>query len=98
MRVRSSAREPPAGVTERSLQRGFQDVVGTTPKAYIQAQRLTNVRRQLRGADPSRTRVADVANEWGFWHLGQFAADYRRHFGERPSETLRRRRLRGEHH
>jgi len=78
------------GVTERSLQRGFRDVVGTTPKAYIQAQRLTHVRRQLRSADPARTRIADVANEWGFWHLGQFAADYRRHFGELPSETLRR--------
>lgn len=51
------------GVTERSLQRGFQDVVGTTPKAYIQAQRLSEFRRQLRGADPSRTRIADVANE-----------------------------------
>ena len=44
----------------------------------------------LRGADPSRTRIADVANEWGFWHMGQLAADYRRHFGENPSETLRR--------
>jgi AraC family ethanolamine operon transcriptional activator len=78
------------GVTERSLQRGFRDVVGTTPKAYIQAQRLTAARRLLRTADPSRVRVADVANECDFWHLGQFAADYRRHFGERPSETLRR--------
>ena len=82
------------GVTERSLQRGFRDVVGTTPKAYIQAQRLTAVRRQLRTADASRIRVADVANECGFWHLGQFAADYRRHFGERPSDTLRRGRAR----
>ena len=42
------------------------------------------------GRDPSTTRVTDVANEWGFWHLGQFAADYRRHFGELPSETFER--------
>lgn len=62
-------------VTERSLQRG----------------RLSGVHRSLRNADPGRTRVADVANEWGFWHMGQLAADYRKQFGELPSETLRRR-------
>jgi len=78
-------------VTERTLERGFREVVGVTPKSYIQAQRLIGVRRVLRGADPSSIRIADVANEWGFWHMGQFAADYRRHFGELPSETVARR-------
>jgi len=37
-----------------------------------------------------RTLVTDVANSWGFWHMGQFAADFRRQFGELPSETVRR--------
>ncbi|UCG61547.1 MAG: helix-turn-helix domain-containing protein [Candidatus Zixiibacteriota bacterium] len=36
------------------------------------------------------TTIADVANHWGFWHMGQFSADYRRLFGELPLETLRR--------
>ena len=75
-------------VTERTLERAFREVAGTAPKSYIQAQRLTGVRRARRGADPSRTQIADVANEWGFWHLGQFAADYRHHFGELPSATI----------
>jgi AraC-like DNA-binding protein len=37
--------------------------------------------------------VHDVATRWGFWNLGEFAADYRRQFGELPSETLRRTRV-----
>jgi len=79
------------GATERSLQRGFREIAGVSPKEYLVAHRLDGVRRALRRADPSSTRVADVANEWGYWHLGQFAADYRRQFGEMPSETLRNR-------
>jgi len=33
--------------------------------------------------------IADLANEWGFWHMGQFAKDYQRQFGELPRDTLR---------
>ena len=80
------------GVTERSLQRAFRELVGVSPKQYLLAHQLSGVHRALRAADPLRSRVADAANEWGFWHMGQLAADYRRHFGERPSETLRRRK------
>jgi AraC family ethanolamine operon transcriptional activator len=40
--------------------------------------------------------VQDVAEAWGFWHLSQFATDYRRLFGKRPSETLRERASRVE--
>jgi AraC-like DNA-binding protein len=36
--------------------------------------------------------ITEAAAEWGFWHMGKFAADYRRQFGELPSETLRRTR------
>ncbi|NOR23809.1 MAG: helix-turn-helix domain-containing protein [Desulforhopalus sp.] len=35
-------------------------------------------------------KVIDVSNVWGFWHMGQFAADYRNLFGELPSETLQK--------
>jgi AraC family ethanolamine operon transcriptional activator len=33
--------------------------------------------------------VQDVAAAWGFWHLSQFATDYRKLFGTRPSDTLK---------
>ncbi|RKX37917.1 MAG: hypothetical protein DRP64_16575 [Verrucomicrobia bacterium] len=59
-----------------------------SPKNYINAMRLNGVHKQLRGAQPGQIRVADAANNWGFWHMGQFAADYRKLFGENPSATL----------
>jgi AraC family ethanolamine operon transcriptional activator len=37
------------------------------------------------------TGVQDVAAHWGFWHLSQFASDYRKLFGQTPSATLRAR-------
>ena len=72
----------------RTLQYAFAEKYGISPKAYIRAIRLNKVRKELRACDPSQFKVSDVANRWGFWHMGQFAADYRRHFGELPSKTL----------
>jgi AraC family ethanolamine operon transcriptional activator len=80
------------GASPRKLAYCFRDVLGTTPLQYQRALRLNGVRRDLRRADDPRLGVQDVAAQWGFWHLGDFAADYRRQFGELPSQTLRRSR------
>jgi len=77
-------------VSERTLRYAFLQQFGISPKSYLLAMRLNGVRRQLSQADPSSATIADMANHWGFWHMGQFAADYRRLFGELPSETLKR--------
>jgi len=77
-----------AGCSERTLRRAFHARFGVGPKTYLLAQRLTGARRELRGSDPDATKIVDVANRWGFWHMGQFAADYRLFFGELPSMTL----------
>ena len=77
-----------AGASERTLQYAFLERFGVSPKTYLQSLRLNRVRRELWSADPSLVRVLDVANSWGFWHMGQFASDYRRLFGELPSKTL----------
>jgi len=79
-----------AQVSERTLINIFKRELGMTPKAFIKGQRLYRVHRELWRATATKTRVADVANAWGFWHMGQFAADYRRMFNELPSETLNR--------
>ncbi|RXT34574.1 helix-turn-helix domain-containing protein [Bradyrhizobium betae] len=79
------------GASPRKLGYCFQEVLGTSPMYYWRAMRLNRVRRDLkRAADAS---VYDVAVQHGFWHFSQFSLDYKRHFSELPSETLRRARL-----
>lgn len=78
------------GVSRRTLQYSFQDVLDLNPVKFLRAMRLNGVRRDLKRADASRETVADIAARWGFWHLSHFAADYRAMFYELPSETLKR--------
>ena len=77
-----------AGVSKRTLQYAFKERFGVSPLYYLKAYRLKQVRKELRQADSNTSKVGDLANQWGFGHLGQFAADYKRHFGELPSYTL----------
>ena len=58
-------------------------------KNYLKATRLNAVRTEIRRGDLG-VKIADIANLWGFWHLGQFARDYRNMFEELPSKTLAR--------
>lgn len=78
------------GVSRRTLQYCFQDVLNTNPIQYLRGIRLNGARRELRHGNPETTRVQDVAARWGFWHLSHFSSDYRKMFGELPSETLRK--------
>jgi transcriptional regulator GlxA family with amidase domain len=69
-----------------TLVQAFRENLGVTPKVYLRTIRLNRVRRDLLDAAPA-SPIADAANRWGFWHMGQFAADYRGLFGELPSVT-----------
>jgi AraC family ethanolamine operon transcriptional activator len=76
-------------VSRRTLQYCFQAVCGIAPNHYLRAIRLNGARRDLRCAQHKSRTVQDVAAAWGFWHLSQFALDYRKLFGVRPSDTLK---------
>jgi AraC family ethanolamine operon transcriptional activator len=78
-----------AGSCVRTLEYVFREYFDVTPKAFLKSRRLAAVRRELLRPLNSRFSVTEIANRWGFWHMSQFAADYRRFFGELPSETLR---------
>jgi AraC family transcriptional regulator, ethanolamine operon transcriptional activator len=79
------------GTSQRRLEYCFQAVLGMSPARYLRVTRLNGVRRELKRAaqHPASAKpgVQDVASRWGFWHVGEFAAEYRRQFGELPSST-----------
>lgn len=79
------------GISERTLQRAFLDQYGVSPKYYAQAFYLNNVYKLLIRSKPESTSIFEVASSFGYTHMSQFARDYRRHFGELPSETLKAR-------
>jgi transcriptional regulator GlxA family with amidase domain len=78
------------GVSERTLQYAFQEVMGMSPVAYLTRLRLHRVRKALRMETYGSTTVSAQALRWGFWHFGDFSHAYKDFFGELPSETLRR--------
>ncbi|MBR0712841.1 helix-turn-helix domain-containing protein [Bradyrhizobium liaoningense] len=80
------------GASPRKLGYCFQEVLGTSPMHYWRAMRLNRVRSDLKRCSDPRAGVYDVAARHGFWHFSQFSVDYKRHFCELPSETLRRAR------
>lgn len=78
------------GVSERTLQYAFKENFGVSPINYMRAIRLNKVYQGLLQATDGATTISDLARTWGFNHMSQFTADYKKHFGELPSETLAR--------
>lgn len=97
--LRAEAREPPTigalaerlGVSARTLSEGFRRFRGIAPRDFLAERRLEGLRGELLSAPPGRT-IADIASGWGFVNFGALAGQYRRRFGELPSQTRARAR------
>ncbi len=75
----------------RAVQQGFHEQLGMTPMTYLRERRLERVHEELMDATPADgVTVTGVAERWGFHHLGSFGGEYRKRWGESPSQTLRR--------
>lgn len=80
------------GVTLRSLQLAFAEIHdGLSPRDVLNRIRLEKARARLLAAEGD-VQVTTIAMDSGIFHLGRFSQAYARTFGEKPSETLRRRR------
>jgi AraC-like DNA-binding protein len=80
-----------SGLSKRTLHRVVSREFGLPPITLSRRMRLLEVRAELETPGPGTT-VTDAAFRLGFTHLGRFAGEYAREFGERPSETLLRAR------
>jgi len=77
-----------SGASERNLYYLMKRETGLTPYRFYQRCRLVRVRRRLVDCQCDIPHVSWYAANEGFSHLGRFAALYRQHFGELPSETV----------
>lgn len=82
-----------AGVSARSLFKGFAKTHGCTPMSFVKRVRLRHARDLLTKPGDSTT-VTGIALACGFSNPGHFAKDYRAAFGELPSEALHRSKTR----
>ncbi|WP_027852408.1 AraC family transcriptional regulator [Marinobacterium litorale] len=78
-----------SNVSVRTVYNLFAKHFGLTPRLYIKNAKLRALRNELVGNTRLRN-VTEVALDYGFSHLGRFSSDYRKMFGELPSETFRR--------
>jgi AraC-like DNA-binding protein len=67
----------------------FQNSRGYTPMEFLTEQRLQSARRKLLEPHPE-VSISSIALDCGFTHFGHFSQVYRKRFGERPSDTLRK--------
>lgn len=78
------------GVSGRTLELAFREVVGVRVVEYIRTRRLNRARQLLLKRPVSGKPITEAAMQCGLFHLGYFSRDYGRLFGELPSQTLKR--------
>ena len=74
-------------ISERSLLYAFKDKFKVSPSEYIKASRLNKVKTELYAAKDKNVSIANIAGKYNFWHMGQFAKDFKKQFGILPSEV-----------
>ncbi|SFV14945.1 helix-turn-helix domain-containing protein [Pseudoduganella namucuonensis] len=82
-------------VSQRTLQYHFENCLKMSPQQYLKVLRLNTARSMIRKLGEARagkaapTSIAEIAARCGYAHASRFAGDYKRQFGDLPSETLR---------
>jgi AraC-like DNA-binding protein len=79
-----------ARASERTVEYAFNELYGMGAKKFLRLLRLNRARRVLRSPEAKFVAIHEIAQSCGFWHMGHFSTNYRRLFGESPTQTLRR--------
>ena len=75
-------------ISESQLHHAFKSDYGITPKKYLQNLRLNAIREELSLAHPRTVTIIDIAQKYNFFHMGHFSQEYKKLFGQTPSQTL----------
>jgi AraC-like DNA-binding protein len=74
-------------VSAKRLTYQFKKYTHNTPMSYLLELRLRRLREELLLAGPN-TKIVEIAIPLGLTHLGRMSSEYKKRFGELPSETL----------
>ncbi len=77
-------------ISKRTIQHGFKHYLGFTPKEYQQYIRLNGIRNTILSMKDPHIPLSEIASKYNYFHLGHFSTEYKKFFGESPSETLRK--------
>ena len=71
----------------RTIERTFKQVFNITVREYHASYRLSLVRQTL--IHDKNVSISNTALKYGYFHLSRFSSNYKKLFGELPSQTLR---------
>lgn len=77
-------------LADRAVRHEVKWVFSISPIKYLKYHRLQAAGAKLLRPGNVRMSIGDVANMFGFRHMGQFGVDYRHLVGELPSDTRNR--------
>ena len=80
-------------IEHTAITRAFRAVHDCSPQVYLRNQRLIRARKRILLAREGAT-VKQIAAQFGFTEFGRFSVNYKTLFGESPSVTLARAKLR----
>ena len=73
------------GLSERTLLYAFKEKYNMSTSEYIKAHRLNRVKQEI--YKTKRKSISEIAGKYHFWHMGQFAKDFKKQFGVLPSQV-----------
>lgn len=76
-----------SGLSARALQYGFKSRFGCSPMDWQRRERIQMARKRLMFGMPGET-ITEIAYAMGFASSAAFSTQYKRHFGETPSQTI----------